>query len=498
MIVKEHHDEFESYLKDASNIAGGQADTLFLPDTADDIALVLRNCNEQHTPVTVSGARTGLAGGSVPHGGVILSMERMNGILSIDTDTMRACVEPGVLLGEFQKAVEELGAFYPPDPTERTCQIGGSIATNASGARTFKYGPTRNYVVGLEVICATGETISLQRGEVSADDRIINVKTKEGREIRFELPPYSMPTTSKHAAGYYIHPGMDAIDLFIGSEGTLGVISSIEVRLVPKPEQLVSGIVFFPDEEATISFVKEIRERSLATRKRSQTTAAPDIDSRAIEFIDYNALEFIRDHYPEIPHDAFGGAIWFEQETTAETEEKLLEFWYEALGRHSAMLDDSWFAISEHDQQKMREFRHTVPSTVLEYITRHSSTKLGTDMAVPDDVFPELLAFYRQQFAESGLTNVTWGHIGNSHLHANILLERDDQMPLATGVYDSFVRKALELHGTVSAEHGVGKMKREYLQMMYGPEAIDAMRRLKQAFDPNHILGRGTMFEYLV
>jgi D-lactate dehydrogenase (cytochrome) len=163
--------------------------------------------------------------------------------------------------------------------------------------------------------------------------------------------------------------------------------------------------------------------------------------------------------------------------------------------KHGALSDESWFAIGVEDQKRMREFRHAVPAAVYEYISEHDQTKLGTDMAVPDGRLRELLGYYRKEFAEHSLRNIIYGHIGNNHLHANLFTRGAEEFAAAREVYFRLVEKALELGGTISAEHGVGKIKKRYLVRMYGEEGIDEMRRVKQVLDPRGILGRGTMFD---
>ena len=488
MIINEKQDEILDYLKDASNLPGGHARRVLIPTSEEEIRQALREATEAGTPLTVSGAGTGLAGGRVPFGGDVLSMARMNRVRSIDLDRMRAIVEPGVILGELQAMVEEAGAFYPPDPTERSAQIGGTVATNASGARTFKYGPTRDYITAARIALPTGELVVLRRGDQHAEGRSLRLVTDAGRSIELTLPDYTMPAV-KHAAGYHVHDGMDALDLFIGSEGTLGVFTEIELGLIPLPEGIFSGVVFFPDEDATLGFVDEARALSRAARGKGDV-----LEARALEFVDANALEFIRSAVSGIPEGALGGAIWFEQEVTATGEERLLGEWYELILRHRGLADESWFAVGREDQRRLREFRHAVPSAVYEYISEHGQTKLGTDMAVPDAVLRELLTFYRAEFARAGIRHITYGHIGNSHLHANMFADGDEAVASARAVYRRLVERALDLGGTISAEHGVGKLKPEWLRRMYGAEAIEAMRRVKHALDPTSILGVGTMF----
>ena len=300
-----------------------------------------------------------------------------------------------------------------------------------------------------------------------------------------------MPRTRKHAAGYFIAPGMDAIDLFIGSEGTLGVVTEVETRLVPKPEGVLSGLVFFGDEDALLAFVREARERSLATR--AQRKARREVDARALEYFDRQALNFLRERYPLVPFGA-AGAIFFEQEIAGETEEPLLAKWLELLQRHDALLDDSWFGTNEHDRAEMREFRHQLPVLVNEWLVRHGQRKVSTDMAVPDEHFAAMLRFYQDALRQSRLHYVIFGHIGDNHVHVNIMPRDMAEAVAARELYMKFIRRAVCFGGTISAEHGVGKIKRDYLRELYGEEHLREMAALKRAFDPACILGRGNIF----
>src|SRR6266850_3899912 len=271
MLTKSQPDEIQSFLGDSSHVSGGFAERVVLPENARDVVEVLGEASRTQTPVTISGAGTGTVAGRVPFGGVVLATDKLNRIKQIAHDDLgggRAVAEAGVILGDFQRAVESEGLLYPPDPTERSCFLGGTVATNASGARTFKYGPTRNYVDRLKIALATGEVIELRRGELQADRMgRIELPLPSGRLLEAQLPAYHMPHTRKHASGYYIAPEMDLLDLFIGSEGTLGVVVEIEVALLPKPEALLSGIVFFKTDEDVLSFTSEVRSLSLDNRQ---------------------------------------------------------------------------------------------------------------------------------------------------------------------------------------------------------------------------------------
>src|SRR6185503_4358588 len=216
-------------------------------------------------------------------------------------------------------------------------------------------------------------------------------KLRIGKSIELTLPDYRMPPTRKNASGYFIAPEMDAIDLFIGSEGTLGVICEIEVKLLPKPEGLLSGVVFFANEADVLNLV--------------------------------------------------AGAIFFEQETTEATEETVLNQWMELLEKHHA-LSDSWFATNEQDQAKLREFRHQLPVLMNEWFAHYKQRKVSTDMAVPDEAFPGLFRLYKDTLRNSGLRYTIFGHIGDNHVHVNILPRDDEEGARAREFYIQFLKYA--------------------------------------------------------
>jgi D-lactate dehydrogenase (cytochrome) len=461
------------------------------------VAEILAKATKDRTPVTVSGAGTGTVGGRVPFGGVVLATNKLDRI-TIDHEKCEA--EAGVTISDLQSAVNAQTLFYPPDPTERSCFLGGTIATNASGARTFKYGATRNYVQTLKVVLASGDIIEFRRGEIFADkDGKVVIPLSTGRSIEAQLPTYSMPRVRKHASGYFVAPGMDVIDLFIGSEGTLGVIVEAELKLLPKPLGLLSGIVFFDNEESLLAFVRAARERSLANRGSSPTVSeGATIDARAIEYFDTESLGFLRQKYNAVPAHA-AGAIFFEQETTPETEDSLMNEWLALVETHHALADESWFAINEADQANLREFRHALPVLMNEWFARYRQRKVSTDMSVPDEAFAGMLRFYQDSLRGGDLRHTIFGHIGDNHVHVNILPRNDEEAARAWEIYHSFIRRAVEVGGTISAEHGIGKLKRDYLVELYGEAHLREMAKLKLAFDPAGILGRGNIFaeEYL-
>lgn len=472
MLVKSA--DLQDYLTDASFIREGYADRVLLPETVEEVAEVLAEANRARVPVTVSGAGTGTVGGRVAFGGIVLATDRLNQIKQIDRDNRYAVAEAGVILSDFQRTVESEGLLYPPDPTERGCFLGGTVATNASGARTFKYGPTRNYIAGLKVVLASGEVLDLKRGDVRADAK---GRLRIGKSIELQLPNVRMPATRKNATGYFVAPEMDAIDLFIGSEGTLGVICEITARLLPKPEGLLSGVVFFTNEADVLALVADVRAK---------------VDARAVEFFDRESLNFLREKYSTIPGEAVA-ALFFEQETTASSEETVFEQWQVLLDQHHA-LPDSWFATNAGDQAKLREFRHQLPVLMNEWFARYRQRKVSTDMAVPDDAFPGMFRLYQDTLRDSGLRYTIFGHIGDNHVHVNILPRDDAEGARARELYVQFLKHAAAAGGTLSAEHGVGKLKREYLRLFYSDDQLRELAAVKRALDPNGILGRGNIF----
>ncbi len=522
MLTKTDPEDIQPFFSDASYVSDGNAEQVVFPENAEEVAQVLKDATASRIPVTISGAGTGTVAGRVPFGGVVLATDKLNQIHSLSRDEYggSAVAEAGVRLSDLQRFVEAQGLIYPPDPTERSCYLGGTIATNASGSRTFKYGPTRNYVRRLRIVLATGEVVQIRRGEIKANATgHVSIPLPSGRALEAQLPSYQMPRTRKHASGYYVAPGMDVIDLFIGSEGTLGVVVEVEVDLLPKPQGLLSGIVFFSSVESLLSFARAARSASLETRKSAagagklgnlmeKALAVTDrvssksnsdhastyVDARALEYFDSNSLDFLRSKYNTIPETAVG-AIFFEQETQPSTEEELVEAWLALLEQHGALSDSSWFATNEADQTRLREFRHALPVLMNEWFAQHRQRKISTDMSVPDEAFDDMLRFYHETLRPTGLRHTVFGHIGDNHVHVNILPRDDQEAAIAREIYLRFVKRAIEVGGTLSAEHGIGKLKREYLKLLYTENNLREMAALKRAFDPAAILGRGNMFD---
>jgi len=489
MIIKNSPDEIQSFLIDASNYKG-KCDAVYFPENVEDISNILKEANNKKIHVTIAGNGTGLTGARVPEDGIVISTEKLNKIIEINTEEKFAIVEPAVVLSEFQNLVMQKNLLYPPDPTERNCYIGGTVATNASGEKTFKYGPTRNYVMELDVVLADGNILKLSRGRQKANGKRLSLVTESGRKIEFDLGDYDMPKV-KNASGYYCKENMDAIDLFIGSEGTLGVITKIKLKLVPLPEKIISCVVFFNDEQNALNFISTAREISFNTRLRNDKRC---IEALALEFLDEHSLKFLMEEYPLIPDDA-KAAIWFEQEVTHENEDSFFEEWIDLIKKFKGDEESAWFAFNDADKKKIQEFRHFLPVKIHETIAKNNiKTTLGTDIAVPDDKFYEFYFSSAKKVSEAGIEFLSYGHFGNSHIHLNMLPKNATEYEIGKKVYREICKIAITLGGTISAEHGIGKAKRDYLIDMYGEKAINQMINMKKALDPNLILGHGNIF----
>ncbi|MCG8341426.1 MAG: FAD-binding oxidoreductase [Chlorobiales bacterium] len=484
MIYKDDPTLIQGFLEDTSNIKTGHTPGVYFPESMDDVSTLLQKSASSGKRFVISGNGTGTTGGRIPFGDHVIAMEKLDHIetpVKRERDRAIMTVGAGALLENIQKKAESHGWLYPPDPTEKLCFIGSTIANNSSGARTYKYGPTRNHIARLTVVLASGDILDIPRGKYRADqDGIFRLDLPLAGNLEFKIPDYALPRTSKHNAGYYSAPYMDLIDLFIGSEGTLGVIVEADLQLVPVPEKIIACLVYFRKLEDLLSFVENAKKKS------------GGVNPRALEFFDRNSLDFLRKVYPEIPAEA-AGSLFFEQETAMEEEDEKLEAWLELMERSNAMTDESWVALDVDEQRAMIAFRHELPVQVNEWLSTQSKSKISTDMAVPDESFAELFKFYRDTCEQQGFRYIIFGHIGNSHVHLNILPSSHDEFMAAKALYQDFVGKALELGGTLSAEHGIGKLKSEYLARMFGRKGLQEMVRIKKTLDPNLTLNMGNI-----
>ena len=435
-----------SYLEDASGFKG-QAQKVCVPSSEAELLEILGEASRNKIPVTISGAGTGVTGGRVAQSGWVISMEKFQ---RVEIHQGHATAGAGVSLENLQAAAARTNQFYAPDPTETTASIGGNIATDASGSRSFRYGSTRKHILGLRVALMDGRVLDVKRGD----------------KVDFDVPEIPLPNTTKNTAGYLLTPGMDWIDLFAGSEGTLGIVIEAELRLLPKPADLLAGVVFLPNDEAVLDAVESWRE----------------LDGlRMMEYFDRNSLAFLRQRFSETPEHA-GAALLIEQENGD------IDFWAD----HAP--EDSWFAASDQDRERFRRFRHALPELVNDTMRRRGFLKLNTDFAVPLSRNRVMLNYYHARLRESAIDYVLFGHIGDAHLHVNVLPNSEAEFQSGQKLLLEFAKHAVELGGTVSAEHGLGKRKAHLLELQYTPSQIESMREVKRRLDPAWLLNQGNVF----
>lgn len=489
MIIKTDIDTIHPYTFDSSNMHG-HADIVYIPSDFGELHQAVLTCISQHQKVTFSGAGTGITGSRVPLGGAVISTESLKSIHSFGEG--KVCVEPGVTLNELDEFLRPKGYFLAPNPTEMNSSIGGNVATNASGSRTFKYGAIREHILALKLILPDGEILELERGKNFAEGYCLELYSVGGKKYSLELPEYKMPQT-KNATGYYAKPGMDAIDLFIGNEGTIAAIGEITLKVLPLPESIIGGIIYFESEKSLLDFVIETRDLSLKNNQLPIENMN-NISARLVEYFDNPSLNLLRPKFSHIPPQAVG-AVWFEQEYIPEHEDEIIAKWYSLIETYSTLSDATIIALTDKQHKELADFRHELPLQVYENLTENSQKKVGLDTAVPKEYFPELFNYYSAIFSNLELEHVIFGHIGNSHLHANIFCQNDAEYSKAIEIYDSCIEKTLQLNGTVSAEHGIGKLKKKYLIKMYGTQTVEEMKNIKKYFDPELLFGNGTMFD---
>ncbi len=451
--------DIDSYLEDASGYRGW-ADRVLRPETVEEVAEIVRSCVQSRTPLTIAGAGTGLTGARVPHGGMLLSLERFR---EIRVEQGRAWCGTGALLKDLQKAAAQTKQFFGPNPTEDSASIGGIISTNAGGARSFRYGAVRRHVLALEVTFMTGETVTLRRGE----------------PVNFPFQPVRVPETSKNSAGYFLRPGAEWVDLLAGSEGTLAIITRAQMRLFDEPAALLSGVIFFASDEEALDAIEQWRE-------------IPDL--RLLEFLDEHSLDFMRGNYPAIPAAA-RAALMIEQNLASE-EDPEMDAWSERLERQRAFGEASWFGLRLVDHERFREFRHTLSVTVTDTVRRRGFHKFSSDFAVPFRHHRDLYRHYKRRCEEVLPGQYTiFGHAGDANNHVNFLPVSEEQSKLSEQLLNEFAPYVVSLGGTVAAEHGIGKAKTDLLKVMYSADEIEAMKDVKRRLDPEWLLGRGTIFE---
>jgi len=431
----------EAYGRDESDLGPRPPDAVVLAERAEDVQAVFAIATRHRAPVIPVGARSGKSGGIMAlEGGIAVSLERMNRILEIAPGDGLCRVEPGVVTGQLQAEVERRGLFYPPDPNSLDlCSIGGNVAENAGGPRALKYGVTRDYVLGLTAVVPTGEVLRVGKRSI------------------------------KGVAGY------DLTGLFVGSEGTLGVVTEVTLELLPLPRHVATGLVAF----ATVAGAARAVTRLLTS----------GVLPRCLELFDDVSLEAAARTSPYRFPPGAGAALLVEVDGNDE-DGVLAE-----LARAAAALaaDAQGEMVMARDEAQRRSLWETRRLLSVNLKTVHPR-KLSEDVAVPRSRIPELVAQAKEIGRRHGLTVATYGHAGDGNLHVNILFDREDERGRAEAAAADVLRASVDLGGTITGEHGVGYTKREFLEYEQGPEVVALQRRLKAVFDPLGILNPGKIF----
>ena len=429
-----------TYGHDESDQGDFQPALVVFPRDTAEVQRVVRACNTHRVPLTPVAARTGKSGGSLPiRGGVSISLERLNRIIAIRPEDLTATAQPGVVLGDFQRAVEAVGLFYPPDPNSApSCTLGGNIAENAGGPSALKYGVTRDYVLGLEWVLPTGELLRV------------------GRQ------------TIKGVAGY------DLVGLFVGSEGTLGIATEITVKLLPRPGVVMTALIPFTDVLAAARAVNAVLLGGLLPR--------------CLELLDDVALAAVAGKGVAFPVGA-GAVIIAEVDGTTEegvfAELNLLA----AIAKQHGGLE-AQIAVDRDQRERLWATRRMV-SPALRELQKY---KFSEDIVVPRSRVPEAIERFKAIGRKFGLTVATYGHAGDGNLHTNVLYRSPADRPRVELALEELMKETVALGGTITGEHGVGIAKKKYLSLEQSPQLIDLQRRLKVFFDPCVILNPGKVF----
>jgi glycolate oxidase len=434
-------EKLEAYGRDESDLGAFPPDAAVLVESAEEVRTIFAIASRHRVPVVPVAARSGKSGGVLAvRGGIAVSVERMNRILEISPEDLVARVEPGVVTGVLQAEVERHGLFYPPDPNSLdTCTIGGNVAENAGGPRALKYGVTREYVLGLTAVIPTGEVLKLGRRSI------------------------------KGVAGY------DLTALMVGSEGTLGIVTEVTLKLLPRPRHVATALVAFASVEA-------------AARAVSRVLAA-GVLPRCLELLDDVALAAAAKTSPfRFPPDA-GAALLVEADGNDE-EQVFAEIVRVA---ETVRGDASGEVIVAQNEAQRRDVWETRKYLSVNLKALHP-LKLSEDVAVPRSRIPEMVARAKEIGRTHGLAVATYGHAGDGNLHCNVLFDRAEERPEVDLAVAAILRAAVDLGGTITGEHGVGLAKRDFLEYEQGREVVEVERRVKALFDPLGLLNPGKIF----
>lgn len=439
------HDDLEKYSHDETEDLVYYPEVVAKPKTPEEVAALLKLCNKHRIPVTPRGAGTGLSGGALPvKGGLLIAMERFNKVLEIDEQNLQATVEPGVITEEFMNEVAAKGLLYPVDPASKgSCFIGGNVSHGSGGPRVVKYGTIREYVLNLQVVLASGEII------------------------------WTGANTLKYASGYNL------TQLMIGSEGTLGIVTKIVVKLIPLPTVDALMLASFPSNELACAAVSAIFRAGIVPS--------------ALEFMERRGVEWVIE-YDNIAFDLKDGVEAF---LLIEVDGNNQDVIFADCEKINAVLEnydcsDVLFADSSAQKEELWRLRRTVAVSI-----KSNSIYKEEDTVVPRAALPQLIKGIKEVGAKYGFESVCYGHAGDGNLHVNIvktkMSDSDWNNKLKFGIREIF-ELTVSLGGTLSGEHGIGLVQREFMPIKYSDVHFALWKGIKKAFDPNGILNPGKIF----
>lgn len=481
------------FLSDAAHVPGGFASGVAFPRTEGEVAALVSTA----AAVLPVGAQSSLTGGATPRGDLILSTRALAETTILDSHRVR--VGAGVMLSQLQQQLATHSLYYPPIPTYDGALVGGTIATNAAGAATFKYGPTRPWVEALTVVLPSGSVLDVTRGETVTSDGSFEVIAPDGARIAIAVPKYRMPEVPKLSAGYYAAPGMDLVDLFIGSEGTLGVVTEAVVRVIDRPVR-IAALVSCKDDRQALALTGVLRDQA-----RLAWAGRGPLDVSAIEFMDARSLRLVPDaafDKSAIDRPPDGSTLLLIQMEVSHREEVTWAAFADVLDS-AGVTDDPLIASAGDDRgaQRLFDLREAVPASVNAQVAAAKQgddriEKTAGDFIVPFESLAPALAMYRSLLDERQLDYAIWGHASDGNLHVNIVPRCFEDVVVGRQALVAMARGVIDMRGSPLAEHGVGRsaMKQQLLQQLYGEAGIEEMRAVKHAFDPRGKLSRGVLF----
>lgn len=523
LIINSDEDKYSDYLMDAS-LLQGHAEELVFCHTADEVRQILDDCYTNKKPLTIQGAMTGICGGAVPNGGWILNVSEMNDITGLSYDETKdefsIKVAPGLLLKDLNNILlskkintsnwseKDLQAYelfksaktkyFPPDPTESLASIGGMVACDASGACSFKYGSTRRHIESLKVVTfinGASKEITLKRGCYTYKD--INKLFNHDNP----LPSWHIHNQHlKDVAGLYYEEGMDLVDLFIGVEGLFGVITEVELKLINAPEIKMGLMLFLDHTDKMIDFIDWLRGDKISDL--DQLIERPC----AIEYFDKNTFDILNDfrelkaeinQLPKLSELYQGGLyVEFHLEEDSLLDEVMTQL-MDHLKDFQINETQQWLALEPSDYEKLNNFRHSVPECVNILVANQKLSepkikKVGTDMAVPNRVLRDVLEMYRKDIK---LNTIIFGHIGDNHLHVNMIPKDLEEYHAALERVTSWAEQVVKWGGTVTAEHGIGKLKKELFKQMMTDQDLESMKTIKKIIEPSGLINQGNLLD---